>query len=309
MRVWLRRLGPWVITAVIVVWLLRTYHFSDIVANLRSGHWLAALPFGFGLPFAYLLVVVLWDWIVLRATVPRPPTYWETFGGKAAASLLLVIGYFVSSGGYGLWIARKTRASAVRSAGTVLYLMMSDLVSICLVASCAMAMGHPQAPRWLFGVLVGIAVVQILLILLAPLELFGRTPEIFRPWQDVPRSAALLQILGRCANVLVAVLLTWAGTRAFGMHIPFHAMAIFGPVILLVASLPISVAGFGVSQTIWFVLAPWASHPQLLAFQFVWNLMLGTATVLRALPFVRRAILDIDTGVSEVKSPAVGGLG
>src|SRR5262249_35928403 len=154
----------------------RKYHFSEIVEQLRRGHWLAALPFGLGLPFAYLLLVVVWDRVVLR-TMPRPPSYWSIFGGKAASMLLLVIGYFASSGGYGLWIARKTRASAAHAAGTVLYLMMSDLVSICLVASCAMALGHIQAPRWLFGLLVGIAVVQILLVLIAPYQPFGRTPE------------------------------------------------------------------------------------------------------------------------------------
>src|SRR5262249_28152224 len=152
----------------------------------------------------------------------------------------------------GVWLARKTGVTATRAAGIVLYVMTCDLVAVCLVASTAMALGHIEAPRWLFRLLLGIAAVQILLIMLKPFA--SRTPELFAPWRDVPRGLALLQILGRCGNILLAVAASWAGARAFGMPIPFHVMATYGPVILLVASLPISVAGFGVSQSIWLVL-------------------------------------------------------
>jgi hypothetical protein len=307
MRVWLRRLGPWVLTAVIVVALLRKYHLHEIIEQLRLGHWLRMLPFALSLPIAYLILVVACDLVVLRATVPKPLGYWEIFAGKAASSMLLVVGYYASSGGYGVWLARKTGVTATRAAGIVLYVMTCDLVAVCLVASTAMAIGHIEAPRWLFRLLLGIGAVQILLMLWRPFA--SRTPELFAAWRDVPRGLALLQILGRCGNILLAVAASWAGARAFGMPIPFHAMATYGPVILLVGSLPISVAGFGVSQSIWLVLAPWASAPQILAFQFVWNLMVGAATVLRGLPFLRRAILEIDTGVPEVKSRVVGGLG
>src|SRR5262249_18455955 len=160
--------------------------------------------------------------------------------GKAASSILLVLGYYASSGGYGVWLARKTGVSATRAAGIILYVMTCDLVAVCVVASTAMAFGHIEHPRWLFRVLVGIGAVQTLLILLRP---FGRrVPEIFAPWSEVPRGLAVLQILGRCGNILLAVGASWAGARAFGMPVPFHAMATYGPVILLVGSLPVSVA-------------------------------------------------------------------
>ena len=308
MRVWARRLGPWILTAIIVVALLRKYRLTEIVEQLRAGHWLATLPFAFGLPIAYLFLLAICDLLVVRSTLPRAPTYWQLFAGKAAASMLLVVGYYASSGGYGVWLARRTGSSAVAAAGTVLFVMTSDLVAVCVIAATSMAIGHIAAPRWLFATLASIAAVQILLIVAKPFR--RHTPALFAPWRDVPRLPALLQIAGRCGNIFLAVAASWAGARAFGMPIPFSAMATYGPVILLVASLPISVAGFGVSQSIWLVLGAWAPAPQILAFQFVWNLMVGTATVLRGLPFLRRAITEIDSGAAtEVKSQVVGGLG
>ena len=308
MRIWLRRLGPWILTVIIVVALLRKYPLSEIVDRLREGHWLATLPFAFALPIVYLFVLVACDLAVVRSTLPRAPGYWQIFAGKAATSILLVVGYYASSGGYGVWLARRTGARASTTTGTVLFIMTGDLVAICLVSSASMKFGHATYPRWLFVTLLTTAMVQLLLIIGKPFA--RRTPEIFAAWRDVPRGAALLQILGRCANILLAVLATWLGARAFGMAIPLSVMAVYGPIILLVSALPISVAGFGVSQTIWVVLQDWAPVTHILAFQFVWNLMVGTATVLRGLPFLRRAITEIDSGAAtEVKSQVVGGLG
>ena len=74
------------------------------------------------------------------------------------------------------------------------------------------------------------------------------------------------------------------------------------PIILLVGSLPFSVAGFGAAQAAWLLLLPWASGAQILAFQTLWQLFGGAGLLLRGLPFIRTVIADINAGQSGLES-------
>ena len=308
MRKWLRRLLPWLISAAVVAAVLQKYRLADILREMREGNTLAMAPIALASPLVYLFILVYCDREVFRGCLPDPPRYFEIFRGKAAASVLLVVGYFVGSGGYGVWLARRTRAGAALATGMILYIMTSDLVAVCLIGAAAIGFGGAPAPRWLLWGTLGIAALQLGFIGIGPLELLGPTPPLFRPWRDVRRLRGLAQILGRCLNIFVAVASTWAAARAFGLAIPFGAMASFMPIILLVLSLPVNVAGLGAVQGAWLLFLPWASGPKILAFSTLYYALVGVATVARGLPFVRRAVSDIDAGgPSVVESKVIQG--
>jgi hypothetical protein len=68
------------------------------------------------------------------------------------------------------------------------------------------------------------------------------------------------------------------------------------PVILVVASLPVNVAGFGAVQGAWLLLAPWAPGERILAFSVLWQAFSAAALVLRGLPFLSGVMRDIREG-------------
>jgi hypothetical protein len=119
---------------------------------------------------------------------------------------------------------------------------------------------------------------------------------ILQAWRQVPRAWGLAQIGVRSINIAIISGLTWVGARAFGMDVPAGVMAIYMPIILLVTSLPLSVAGLGASQAAWLLLLPWASGPRILAFQVLWQLFTSAGVLLRGLLFVRRVASEMAGG-------------
>jgi hypothetical protein len=77
-------------------------------------------------------------------------------------------------------------------------------------------------------------------------------------------------------------------------------MTAYMPIVLVVGSLPINVAGIGAVQLAWLKLAPWSTGERVLAFSFVWQLLWGTCVVVRGLPFTRRVVTEIAEGRKRV---------
>src|SRR5690606_21457660 len=124
-----------------------------------------------------------------------------------------------------------------------------------------------------------------------------RLPNVFRPWRFVPVRLAFFQLAIRTANIYWIALFLWGGANAFGMPVPLRAMTTYLPIVLVVGSMPVNVAGFGAVQGAWRRLAPWAdSGEQVLAFSVLWQLIFGAGLVLRGLPFLRGVVGDIDRG-------------
>src|SRR5262245_57871353 len=120
-----RRLLPYVVSVAVVVALLRRYRLHDIAAHLAKGHALPMIPIALAISFGGLPLGALNDTIVLQACLGGRPRYLDVLRGKAGTAILLALGYAFGNGGYGLWIARATGASAALAGGVVLYMMAS----------------------------------------------------------------------------------------------------------------------------------------------------------------------------------------
>jgi hypothetical protein len=290
----LRNVLPYLITALIIGWILRKHSALEIARRMNEGHALLAFAVGFALPVVLLGLVSKWDQIVIGACAGLP--YLEVVRGKAATSILQTFGYGAGQGAYGVWIARKTGLGARLSAGIVFYIVAGDVAGVCLVASLSMWLGGVPGPAGLrFGVPAAVLIV-IACIVLASFSR-GRRDRFFSPWRIVAPTTGVLVILGRALNICIMVVFFFLAQRAFGLHIPFGAVASYLPVLLVIAALPVNVAGFGAAQLAWLqAFAPWADGPSILAFQFVVTLGMGAATVARGLPFMKRVVTEIDEG-------------
>jgi hypothetical protein len=294
-RAWLRRLAPYLVAGIVVAAILHKYPVVEIVAEMRLGHSLRMLPFALGLPLVVWPTYAACDRVVFAGAI-GPVSYRDILRAKAASAVLFTLGYFFGGGGYAVWIARRTGSGAARAAGAVLYVMTSDLIAVCAVASASMWLGSLAVPQALRTLASGIFCIQVLLILAGPYTSVARKVRVFEPWIRVPRSWSFLQIAVRVFNIAVITAFTWAAARAFGIDVPLGGMGMYMPIILLVSSLPFSVAGFGASQAAWLLLLPWVSGPRILAFQALWGVFSGAGIVLRGLPFVRRVIVEIEAG-------------
>jgi hypothetical protein len=293
-----RQVAPYVVATAAIVMVLRRYGPGEIAGEMKRGNTLAMVPYAVLMLTIGITLVALADWLVIRACTGKP-SFPVALRGKIGAATLNVVGYAAQAGGYGLWIARVTGSRAAFTGGIVLYIMAGELCALAVVTSLAVWIGGVEVPP---GMRVGPPVVAaglVFLMLAGKLRLVGedRLPSVFRPWRQVEPGRALGQLAARCVHMQLLSVFCWAAANAFGLVVPFGAMCAYFPIILVVASLPVNVAGFGAVQHAWLLLEPWSSGgEQVLAFSLLWQLVVAVGIVARGLPFVRRVVAEIDEG-------------
>jgi len=297
-RVWLRRLGPWVVAGGVIAYLLTQYSVQEIVAEMGRGNTVGLAPIVLGLAVANVFVIALADWLVIHGLLGEPG-YFSVLRGKAAVGLLNIVHYAAGHGSYAVWIARRGGTNALTAAGVLLFIMSSELTSVCVVATIAVWLGGEGVPGAIRVAAPIIAGVLLFLKAIGPLRLLGdRSPRVFHPWSNLSRARAFGQVLVRTGQIYMVVIGIWLGMWVFGIEVPLWACAVYVPVMLLVGAMPVNVAGFGAVQAVWLLFTPWAEGEQILAFAFLWQVMFGVAMILRGLPFVRRVVAEIDAGRS-----------
>jgi hypothetical protein len=291
-RVWLPRLGPVVITAAVLVVIARRYSPAEVATAMREGHALAIVPWAVVQVVGYLALLAAADGLVLRPF--GAPPYTDVLRGRAAAAVLSSFTYLLGVGGYGAWIARRTGVGAPVASGIVVYTLVSDLAALGVVALCVIPFASESVSRGLFGVAFAITAGPVLLVLVGPHLRRLRTVDFARPWAEVHAGPALAQIVLRALGLAFAATATSMAARAFGLEIPLAALAVGTPLLIVVASLPVNVAGLGAAQGAWLLFfLPYETGPRILAFQLLWTCALGVSIILRGLPFLRRALAQI----------------
>jgi hypothetical protein len=299
-KVCLQRVAPWVIAGVAVTAILLRYPPSRIGREMIEGDLLAASPFAALMIFVGIFGICGSDWLIINGAAREPERrvpYFDAVRARAGMSLLGMLGYGAGVGGLAVWIARVTRVGARLAGGIALYLMSADLVAVCIVASAAYWIGRPDIGRALGIVAPAIAGALLLLKMIGPASLLvpaEQLPRVFLPWSRIARRQALGAVALRTLNIGWITTMVWLGANAFGLAVPFAAMATYFPIILVVGSMPVNVAGFGAVQGAWLMLAPWAkSAEQVIAFSVLWQLVVGVAVALRGLPFLRGVVSDV----------------
>jgi hypothetical protein len=293
-RIWLRRIAPWVIATGVLVFVLREHSPARILEEMGHGNSLPLIPLALVLIFANLVLICLADRIVIGPHV-EGMRYVDLLRGKAAAALLGMVGYAAGHGGYAVWIARRNRTGAPVAGGLLLYIMASELTAVALVASLSSLLADDVPDVIRIGA-PATASVLIFLMLIAPFNLLGDTSRVLKPWR-MPRRYALAQVAVRTVQLCGVALATWLAMLAFGLEVPLWAVVAYLPIVLVVGSLPVNVAGFGAVNGAWLLFTPeHATGPEILAFQFLWQVACGAAIGLRGLPFIRRFVVEIDEG-------------
>lgn len=294
------KVGPYLLTAIVVAAILRKYPLADIVAAMGRGNAWALFPIALAFAIVHMLIVAAWDTVVLNAVLGGP-RYYDVARVKSGCAVLQSIGYLFNQGAYGTWIARATGSGVRVAVGLILFTAGSDLAAGSLVATVAIVLGRvPVGDVLRFGA--PMLFVSVMMLLLGqPREAFSRVtlaerPGVLRVFRAVPRGRGAVQLFGRILNVLAIIVALWVAANAFGMPLPLRAAFTYVPLIMLVGSLPVNVLGFGPVQGAWLLFTEWVPGPQVLAFQIVWNLALLVANLVRGGAFVPRILREVAEG-------------
>lgn len=303
---WLRTLAPWLVTGAVLVLLAARYSPAAIAREMERGRALALVPWVLLVTVGALVLMAAADWLLL---VPALGAAGGRLGpvavlrGRAGSSILMSLGYLFSSGGYGLWLARRSGAGAATSVSALGATMLADLCSVfCCALAAALAGGSSLPPGARTAIMVlaaGGVAGTALAALFGPRLLPGRLrrTRLASAWRRVPPLVWLVSLLLRAATVALNIAGTWAAARAFGLDIPAGAMAVGLPVVYLAGAVPVSVGGLGPVQAVWVALfAPWAPEPAILAFAFLYQLVSIAFMVLRGLPFLPGVLRDLEDG-------------
>jgi len=293
---WRRRALKWVpiaLAGLVLFFLFRTYPPSEIAQEVTQGTCTWLFPIAFLAAVIGLLLVTLADrWVFGKSL--GPISYGRTLSGKAGSSVLDIVGYAASHGGYALWAARATKTQTGEGVGAMLYIMVSDLAAVCFVAALPILLTTVNVSPLIVFTTPAIALAAIF-ILVMPRHWRGEgSPRKWRrPFWLVDRRSGLCQLGLRIGQILVWVGATHWAAASFGLSIPLATMCAVAPLILLATALPMNVAGFGIAQGTWLLLLDWAPAAQLLAFGLLWNFALAVAVVLRGLPFIKPTLSDL----------------
>jgi len=296
--------APYVVAALVITFILRRYSISDIQHEMAKGNALPLVPIALVTYVMSLLFVAAADRVVLAGQLGAAvPGYFAIARGKAASVLMHIVHYALGQGAYGTWIARKSGLTLGRAGGLLVYIIASELCSVCLYAGLVISIFRPAVPPAVLPTVLGIAATLMALVVILPstrLERFA----LLETWSKVGRKRGLAQLGIRLFQHTTTSTGTWLAARYFGLDIPLAVMLSYMPVILVVGSLPINVAGFGAVQGAWLLLEPWAPGERILAFSVVWQAISALALIVRGLPFLKSVLADIREGGARTPDPA-----
>ena len=292
---------PWVVAGAVIALLLVRYSPSAIARAVAQGDAVAVPPWGALFGVATLALYAAADWLAFAPSLGSRVSLGAIVRGRAGTAMLSAIHIGASTVGYALWIARRSRAGAGPSVGAVSYQVVSDLAAVLWFVLGAALLGPellaPEVRSTMIGV--GAAGAPLVTLVLAsgarvaPARLRGAASA----WEAVGVARLAGSLALRVAAIGVNVTCTWAAARAFGLELPFAAATVGLPIVYLVSALPVNVAGLGATSATWVALFhAFAPGEQILAFQFVHQLVNGVMLVARGLPFLPSVSRDLAEG-------------
>ena len=186
-------------------------------------------------------------WIGLIACRMRRPMA-KVFAVRGATYVLFLINYALGQGGFGFYL-RRSGASTQNAVGATLFLIGTNLATLLLLTTLALALhGRADDPK-LWWILIGCDLafaIYLAVIALAPGMLVRR--EVLAPLFGAALRGHALAVLGRLPHAAVIIVGVWLAARTWGIAVPFGIGMALAPIIVIASVLPIAPAGLGTTQ-------------------------------------------------------------
>jgi uncharacterized membrane protein YbhN (UPF0104 family) len=246
MRRKLGRIAAWIVTIGVLGYLFWGIPVNDV---LRAAH--SAAPWTIPVVALLVVLVALADCVAMWKTFAwfvAPLSFREIAIVRGASYLLALINYGVGQGAIVYFANRSRGVPVLRGTAAVLLIMGTNLLLLLFLATIGMMFGAEALPEVRMLVIAGYAglAVYVLLLLVRPRWL-TRQP-IFDVLLGAGLRGHLKAMAVRLPHVLLLHVLHYASLHAFGIQVPVPQVVLYGPVVFLVAVLPISVQGLGPAQ-------------------------------------------------------------
>jgi len=186
-------------------------------------------------------------WIGLVACGLRRPLS-KVFAVRGATYVLFLINYALGQGGFGFYL-RRSGATTPQAVGATLFLIGTNLATLLVVTTAALAVQRPAPAPELWWPLLGCdaaLAIYLAVTALAPGALARRA--LLAPLFAAGLRGHLVAMLGRLPHTAVIVVGIWLALRTWGIAVPFGAGVTLTPVIVIASVLPIAPAGLGTTQ-------------------------------------------------------------
>ncbi len=259
---------PWLIAAVIFFFLFKKIPPMDVLKTMAS----ANIPLFIFYSISYFVIVMLIDCLGLQWGFSRfvaSVDLKETILMRGATYLLMLINYNLGQGGMAFYLKRTHQAPLFKTLGTIFYFTLIDL-SIVLAMGVVVGSVKELAYR-------GIALQPIIIrsgfifftafflwILFWRLSntVWGRSFEkikmmnwilnrpLFYSFRESNFSDYATAFLWRLPTVFLVIFSFFLWSHAFKSPIPLQDIFIYGPIILVVGTLPLTPGGVGTVQAL-----------------------------------------------------------
>jgi hypothetical protein len=294
---WVKRVIPWIVTAVIFALIFRRVPIGRVVEALRGVHLAPYLAIMLPYSVVYLLV----DTFCLTRVLNWFNTtiaYRDVLPIRATTYLLTLLNSPLGQGGVALYLNRREDIPFLEVMSSVLFMMFVELYQLVFFSS----LGAVLAPQRVEPSLV-LVYAALYAYLLFHLLLFriggawlarGKAAGMLRSFRMARPHQYLLLLIFKGPNFLMATVVYYFALQCFDLHLPYWQLFMFLPVIFLSAALPIGVAHLGAPQYFWLhFFGDQAPEASLLAFSLTAHVTFMVMNAALGLPFLPRATREL----------------
>ncbi|MBI2338954.1 MAG: flippase-like domain-containing protein [Deltaproteobacteria bacterium] len=268
MKKHLQRILPWIVAAGILYFMFQKIPPTDVLSTITH----ADIPRFIFFAIAYFIAIMMADCLGLKWLLSRFSTkvsFKETILMRGATYLLMVVNYNLAQGGIAFYLRRTHRAPVFKTLGAMFYLTVVDLTLMLTFSVLSIGI-HDIAYR---GVPLGPLIAKFALLFYAGLFVwiafwmlidrpFAKAVQknktvawilerhLFVAFRGSTATDYLKTVLYRLPTLALVIFSIFLWTNAFLSSLPLADIFLYTPIIMIVASLPITPAGLGTGQAL-----------------------------------------------------------
>lgn len=308
-QAWWRRALPLLLAVALLAFVISRLDLGAFGRSLSQVSHLTFFALAVGSTLGLLSSDSLASVIVYRWTV-APLRYWDFLVLRGASYLPSLLNHHVGQAFLTYFISKSFDVKVTRVAGATLVGYASW--AGCILGAGTIALAVEGDPKWL-ALLIVAGLGYFALLRWRPAFLEKRT--LLAPLFEVGVLGHCVALIARVPHFLVMFLSSWAAFELFDVHIPFSAAAVYVPMLMVAATLPITPQGLGTrdafASVVFLPYASGATDPerlaQIAASTLSWGIGLSLVEAGFGVLLMRRAMAIMQSvdgdGVRKVEAP------
>lgn len=249
---------PWIIGVGILYYLFKKYSLSQIAESTEHLNVSYFILFTV-VYFSYVWLVDTWTLSKIFSRFGLPTKAGELLIPRLASYLVCIVNYGIGQGMFAFFIKQAKKIPFLKSSSLILFVTIIDLycvITMALVGSFFVADPVPGMNlKWSIQLLWALATLGMLCLLVfsrLPLQwkfiAWIRKSDLFHTIHHARKRDYFLTLCLRLPIHLVVSTSFFIAALPFGIHIPFLRVLASQPVLMLIATIPLTPGGLGTIQ-------------------------------------------------------------